>query len=236
MANVGELWQLQETRKKYFLLRAEIKKLEDMGGLEDKEDAVAKAKNDLESIQEKIKSLGRNIRSKEMDCGKLMERREEIQKELYKDNPNIKELSNLQQRLELTREDFKKTEEKVLNLSIELEELEEKEAEVSERLKEVDNQLGIERANLKTKIAGMEHELQDLKTEHDRLSKTIDPGILKIYDQKFKRLSISAVAEVNRGVCAGCNLHLPRYIISDARKNEGLVTCESCGRILYFRS
>jgi predicted nucleic acid-binding Zn-ribbon protein len=42
------------------------------------------------------------------------------------------------------------------------------------------------------------------------------------------------VAEVVEGLCTACHLVLRPQFYQDVRRNEEVLYCESCGRILYY--
>ena len=43
-----------------------------------------------------------------------------------------------------------------------------------------------------------------------------------------------AVAEARNSSCTACFMALRPQMMSDVRKGEDIITCEHCGRILYF--
>ena len=59
-----------------------------------------------------------------------------------------------------------------------------------------------------------------------------DPEWLDRYDQVFGRKD-KALVPIQDGVCSGCHMKLPPYIIHDAKKRAEMVSCEFCGRLLY---
>ena len=44
----------------------------------------------------------------------------------------------------------------------------------------------------------------------------------------------AAVVPVQHGICGGCHLHIPPQLAHAARGGVELVTCDQCGRILYW--
>jgi uncharacterized protein len=45
-----------------------------------------------------------------------------------------------------------------------------------------------------------------------------------------------AVAEARDGLCTVCHVRLRPQVFNDVRRNDSLIQCESCTRILYFVS
>jgi predicted nucleic acid-binding Zn-ribbon protein len=43
-----------------------------------------------------------------------------------------------------------------------------------------------------------------------------------------------AVAEARDGLCTICHVRLRPQVFNEVRKNESIIQCDSCRRILYF--
>lgn len=234
MSSLDNLWELQEVRKRYLLLKR-------------KEQAVMKSPEALalegqlnnsnekhQLIDAKIKGLEKELNKREMDFQHLEGKKGTLQEELYSGKTNAKELSNLQQLLGKTELDLSKAEEDVLVISEELEMLQQSVGDIHREVTSLDLQLSVLRANLEVELQGIRKEMAEVKGVHGEMLKNIDKQTLDIYNRKFKQHSVTTVAKVLGGLCTGCNVHLPRYLIADVKKGDGLVGCENCGRILYY--
>ena len=42
-----------------------------------------------------------------------------------------------------------------------------------------------------------------------------------------------ALVALEDGVCGGCHMQLPPYVVHATKKHSSIVLCEYCGRILY---
>jgi predicted nucleic acid-binding Zn-ribbon protein len=78
------------------------------------------------------------------------------------------------------------------------------------------------------KLEGLE-KLQEARTA---LAKRIRPQLLNRYERLSKSYG-RAVVPVTSNLCLGCFSTLPTSYPSLKTKNT-LLTCENCGRILYF--
>ncbi|MDD3804062.1 MAG: C4-type zinc ribbon domain-containing protein [bacterium] len=74
----------------------------------------------------------------------------------------------------------------------------------------------------------------EIKKFRDTLRKKIGSDLLNQYDRIIKRYKIRAVAQVNDGVCYGCFMALPTSYVSEADRNNKIITCPNCGRILFW--
>jgi predicted nucleic acid-binding Zn-ribbon protein len=57
---------------------------------------------------------------------------------------------------------------------------------------------------------------------------------LAMYDRASKRYPLGAVAELKGELCAACNVRLRPMVVSDIRRGERLVLCDSCTRIMAY--
>ena len=62
----------------------------------------------------------------------------------------------------------------------------------------------------------------------------MDPKVLAIFDLVAKRRNGLAVAEAREGICTICHVRLRPQIFNTVRRNEEIIQCDSCNRILFF--
>lgn len=72
-----------------------------------------------------------------------------------------------------------------------------------------------------------------LRAQRTELAAAITDRVwLARYEQVMSRRD-RALVRVEDGVCGGCHLKCPPYIIHGAKKHTEMVSCNDCGRILY---
>ena len=76
--------------------------------------------------------------------------------------------------------------------------------------------------------------LDALGTERAKVIEGLDKRVLAIYDSAYSRRQGVAVAEAKDGICTICHVRLRPQVFNDVRKNDAIVQCDSCQRILYF--
>jgi predicted nucleic acid-binding Zn-ribbon protein len=74
--------------------------------------------------------------------------------------------------------------------------------------------------------------IEELQEARNNLAKRIRPQLLNRYERLSKSYG-RAVVPVTGNLCLGCFVTLPTSYPSLRTKNT-LLTCENCGRILYF--
>jgi predicted nucleic acid-binding Zn-ribbon protein len=86
-----------------------------------------------------------------------------------------------------------------------------------------------------------EHERGQLITERraeeeaaDAIAATLPEPLRRLYDRISSVRSGYVLAEARSGMCLACNMRLRPAIFQQVRRNEAVVTCDSCRRILYY--
>jgi predicted nucleic acid-binding Zn-ribbon protein len=62
----------------------------------------------------------------------------------------------------------------------------------------------------------------------------VDAPVLARYEQLLKQRRGLAVARMTGEMCAACHVRLRPHIAQIVRRNDEILACESCQRILYF--
>jgi len=88
-------------------------------------------------------------------------------------------------------------------------------------------ELGQREENFKKELAA----LQSGRTE---LASAVDESTRSRYERLLKSKGGSAVVGIEHGVCGGCHMKLQQQLIVTCQSQKEIVTCSSCGRILYF--
>ena len=101
-------------------------------------------------------------------------------------------------------------------------------------LKAAQSEIAKEREQLEAEKGEIDRQLQATREERASVSAQTSGEALAV----FERLSLSrkgvAMAEARDGLCTVCHVRLRPQIYNEARRNEGIIQCDSCNRILYF--
>lgn len=93
-----------------------------------------------------------------------------------------------------------------------------------------------ERTALGAEQGTLEQELQRLSTERSRRIRDTSPAVFAKYDQILKSRRGLAVARMVGEICSACHVRLRPHVAQLIRRNEEVVQCESCQRILYYQA
>jgi predicted nucleic acid-binding Zn-ribbon protein len=120
-----------------------------------------------------------------------------------------------------------------------------------ERMMEADDLSGalkIAETNLATTQKAVEADKRAITVEHDELRARVETlksergavvaslpaNVLSLFDLVSKRRNGVAVAEAKDGICTICHVRLRPQVFNTVRRNEAVIQCDSCQRILYF--
>lgn len=130
--------------------------------------------------------------------------------------------------------EIKKHEDAVLELMVEADDLtatiKTAEAQLASEQKTID----ADRKKAQAEAAALQTSLDALGVERAGIVAAIDTRVLAIYDTAAAKRQGIAVAEARDGICTICHVRLRPQMFNEVRRNDGIVQCDSCQRILYF--
>jgi predicted nucleic acid-binding Zn-ribbon protein len=100
-------------------------------------------------------------------------------------------------------------------------------------LKKGQAEIAAERTKLDTERATDQQELERLVSERDQVAGQISPEAMKIFERVSHGRKGIAVAEARDGLCVVCHVRLRPQVFNEVRRNDQLIQCDSCTRILY---
>lgn len=90
------------------------------------------------------------------------------------------------------------------------------------------------RATLAAERAALEKEVGRLTHERTQESRNLDAPLMAKYEQLLKQRKGIAIARMTNEICEACHVRLRPHVTQQIRRNDSIVACDSCQRILYF--
>jgi predicted nucleic acid-binding Zn-ribbon protein len=140
-----------------------------------------------------------------------------------------------QHEIEFCEAEIRKAEDRILDHMTEAERLEGNVKVAEAQLKDERANVEREKAYARDRSAEDERFLSEAKTEREALFGGLNQPTKAAYVRIRKRWKGVAVADATEGRCSACNIALRPQYFQDLKKSEQLMTCESCGRILYYK-
>ena len=125
-------------------------------------------------------------------------------------------------------------EDQILDKMLEAEELQKYVQEAASRLEGEKARVAAEIGQLETEQKADQEERQGLEARRDQLLQSLSESTRALYQRIRQARRGIAVAEVREGLCTACNVLLRPQVYNDVRTHEVLLTCENCGRIIYY--
>lgn len=194
------------------------RRLEEMTSRQEAQDAR------LENIKKERRKLEQDIQDCEAKITASRTKLAEV-KTNHEYTAALKEIDTL-------KGDIDAKEERLLELMEEVEAFEPVHDEEVKKLAAERTGIEAEKKTLLDRQASLEAEVQKLSSEKPALLKQLSDQMKKKYERLLERHGDAAVVPVRDEHCGGCGTHVPPQVAVEVRKNEKLLTCQSCGRLL----
>jgi len=140
----------------------------------------------------------------------------------------------IQKEIGFAQAEIKTIEDRILEQMLEADDLaalvKRTEAELAAEQKATD----ADRKTMAAEMAGLQASLERIAGERGTLVNAINPQLLATFELVSRRRNGVAVAEARGGICTICHVRLRPQVFNTILKNDEIVQCDSCQRILYY--
>jgi predicted nucleic acid-binding Zn-ribbon protein len=140
----------------------------------------------------------------------------------------------IQHEIAFAQGEIKTREDKLLELMVEADDLaasvKKAEAALAAEQKAVD----ADRQALTVEIGALKNELESIAAERRTTVTGITPQVLSTFELLSHRRGGIGIAEARDGMCTVCHVRLRPQVFNSVRRNDDIIQCDSCQRILYF--
>jgi len=216
-----ELENIKEERERY---PKEIKKLDERQNIE---------KERVQKEKERVESLEKTRRQKEGLLNVEQEKIKKAERRMSEVKTN-KEYQALLSEIDMIKGTNSRIEEEVLQVLDEIDELKKdlfkREKEVGITLEKIEG----ERKKIQEKMALDERVWNEQMERRGVLSKQIESKLFKLYNTLKDKRGGVGVVNVKNETCQGCFVNVPPQMFIEVQKNNALIRCPHCNRILYW--
>ncbi len=205
------------------------------------------APEQIKVLEKKIQQMDDELAESQKAIDKLDEERRHLEREISAQNDKIKQKriesdninSNaaykaLNNEIEYLEKLIYKEEERVLQI---LEQAEIRKKEIAVIQEKINMEKGAfldEKKDLEGRIVQEEEQLQIIEDEKVRILPHLSGRINGLYNRLLKVKGDSGVANLIDDICQGCYSRMPPQKAHEVRRNNQIITCEVCGRILVY--
>ena len=102
------------------------------------------------------------------------------------------------------------------------------------KVRSEEEKIEVFKKQLKEEVIETEKELDALKIQREQLTKGIEEELYRLYVQLLETKKGLAVVETRDEVCQGCYMNIPPQLFVEIKKNEKIIQCPQCNRVLYW--
>jgi predicted nucleic acid-binding Zn-ribbon protein len=130
--------------------------------------------------------------------------------------------------------EVKSLEDKILERMLEADELTATVKRAEKELAEAHKTAEAEQRAMTSEVAELKASLERIVAERAMLVSAMDPQVLAVFDSIAKKRNGISVSEARDGICTICHVRLRPQVFNTVRRNEAIIQCDHCNRILYF--
>ena len=187
----------------------------------------------LQADQDALVENQKNRRSLEGEISAVQQKLGRIKTQMNQANTN-EQFRAFQHEIDYEEQEIRKVEDHILDKMVEAESLEQnvKAAEIA--LEAEGKKVAAEVEQMRARVARDQEEAARHKAQRDELAAQVSAVVLGTYERVRKSRGGVAVARADAERCLICNVVLRPQFSQIMRSQEEILTCESCGRILYY--
>ena len=210
------------------------RRIADIPGAQDALDTrVAAAAAAASTLREQISANQAARRDIEKDLATVQARLSKYKDQLMEVKTN-KEYQAMQHEIAAAEQNVRAQEDRLLERMVEADTLAAELKRADAALKVEQTEVARLRSELDLERREVEGHLDQAIAERTRVASQLTGPTLALFDHVARHRRGIALSEARDGHCTQCHVRLRPQVFNDVRRNDGLIQCESCSRILYF--
>ena len=199
------------------------------------EEEFKKEEEKLKAERTGFEKLQKDRRQKEKDLEEEVDRVKKAEARVFEIKTN-KEYQAVLKEIETAKKLNRQREEEILGILERLEEIQAQMGKHEQTLEARRKEYQREIEELKQKAASFEAEMADEVRQRQAQEKEIPRELLTKYRMLSEKRQGVAVARVINGVCQACNMNLRPQLYIELQKQDTLIACPNCNRILFWEN
>jgi predicted nucleic acid-binding Zn-ribbon protein len=226
-----QLLVLQDRAQQIRQVEAELKSVP----LERKslEAQVASASANLEAIKDRARHVEMEKKKIELDVGTRNESIARLRTQQYETRKND-EFSAMGREIERYQQEISGLEDRELELMEQADQIKLQVAAEETQTAASKEAIARQVTNLEAKEVALNKRLEELKKEREDLAGKVEEDLLDRFNRLFTSKGDAAVVALEHDVCTGCHMKVTTATSMRVRAGKEIVSCEQCGRLLYF--
>ncbi len=191
------------------------------------------ATNTLAAAKQSLADNQNSRRSIDKDLTAAQERQNKYKEQIMAVKTN-EQLHAMQHQIKSVGDEVGQHEERVLVNMMAADEINANIKKAEAALKAAQGKVAAERATIETEATTHQATIAECAAAREKLVTTMDnKGAVETF-QRIAKVRGTAVARAEGERCTVCQVRLRPAVFTEVRKNDSLVQCDSCNRILFF--
>ena len=195
---------------------------------------LAQAKEAVDAAKQRLKASQEARRDQEKEAATYQSRLSKFKDQLSAVKTN-REYQAMQHEIETAQKELGVVEERVLERMMEgdalMADVKKAEQTLAARQKEVD----AEKKTLAEELATVQAALTEATEKRTARVGSLPPQLVALFEQVARARKGVAIATATRdGLCSACHVRLRPQVFQEIRRNDQVIQCFSCNRILYY--
>lgn len=191
------------------------------------------ARDAVAGVKARLTAAADKRRAEEKEVAGVQTRLARYKDQLLEVKTN-REYTAMLHEIETAQNDIRTREDRILEIMMESDDLNAALKQSESELKTVEREVAAERAALESEQSSLQTEIDRASAERQSLVPQIDRTVLGVFETTAKNRKGIAIAEARNGLCTICHVRLRPQVFNEVLKNESIIQCDSCRRILYY--
>lgn len=201
--------------------------------IESLEVEIKNAEKDLHDTQGQMEHLRKDRRRLEGEVDMLRSKLSKYKDQLMEVKTN-REYTAMLSEIDTCNRDITLKEDEVLAIMEKMEAYEKSIKEGQQAFVSRRKTVNKQQAELQKQTESLKAQIASLQADRNRLMEGISAPMLGLYSRIASARRGVALAEARDYSCQVCHVRLRPQMFNEVKKNDQIITCESCNRILYY--
>lgn len=191
-------------------------------------------KQELDKSTDALQAAQKSKRDRDKDLEVGIQKVEKLKARTPEIKTN-KEYQALLKEIETAEQENKAVEDDILMLMEKIDSAASSIKTAETRAREEDAAITAEQKEQEAAFAKAEEELKGTLQQRQEAAARIERPLLMQYQKLLETKGGMAVAEARNEACSGCYMSIPPQVFVNVKKNESVISCPNCGRILFYK-
>ena len=195
---------------------------------------LAHAKEAVDAAKQRLKASQETRREQEKEAATYQSRLSKFKDQLSAVKTN-REYQAMQHEIETAQKELGVVEERVLERMMEADALMAEIKKAEQALAAEQKGVDAEKKTLGEELVTVEAALKEATDKRAARIASLAPQLVALFEQVARARKGVAIATATRdGLCSACHVRLRPQVFQEIRRNDQIIQCASCNRILYY--